>query len=88
MVRRCHGRAAPSARAQALPLATQPRQPLDRTAAKWDSADGRWQLRAGVRNLTDEVYKTDGQEFSSVGNIQTAYYGAPRNVRVGVDVRF
>ena len=45
----------------------------------WDSSDGRWQLRAGVRNLTDEVYKIDGQEFSSIGGIQTAYYGAPRN---------
>ena len=45
----------------------------------WDSADAKWQARAGVRNLTDEVYKTDGQEFSSVGNIQTAYYGMPRN---------
>lgn len=45
----------------------------------YDSPDGRWQLRAGVRNLTDEVYKTDAQEFSSVANIQTAYYGSPRN---------
>ncbi len=45
----------------------------------FDSVDGHWQLRAGVRNLGDKVYKTDGQEFSSVGNIQTAYYGAPRN---------
>jgi iron complex outermembrane recepter protein len=30
------------------------------------------------RNLSDEVYRTDAQEFSSVGNIRTAYYGAPR----------
>jgi iron complex outermembrane receptor protein len=30
------------------------------------------------RNLGDEVYKTEGQEFSSVGNIRTAYYGAPQ----------
>ena len=30
------------------------------------------------RNLSDEVYKTDGQEFSSVDNIRTVYYGAPR----------
>ena len=30
------------------------------------------------RNLSDEVYKTEGQEFSSVGNIRTVYYGAPR----------
>ena len=45
----------------------------------FDTADGHWQVRAGVRNLTDKTYKTDGQEFSSVGNIQTAYFGWPRN---------
>lgn len=45
----------------------------------FDSADGHWQFRTGVRNLGDKVYKTDGQEFSSVGNIRTAYYGMPRN---------
>src|SRR3546814_2255134 len=45
----------------------------------WDSPQYSWQVRAGVRNLTDENYKTEGQEFASVGNIQTAYYGLPRN---------
>ncbi len=50
----------------------------------WDSPEGSWQVRAGVKNLTDKVYKTDGQEFSSVGNIQTAYYGWPRHFYVAV----
>jgi iron complex outermembrane receptor protein len=54
----------------------------------YDSPDSKWQVRAGVRNLTDEVYKTDGQEFSSVGNIQTAYYGWPRNYYVAVRYSF
>jgi len=54
----------------------------------WDSVDGRWQLRAGVRNLTDEVYKTDGQEFSSIGGIQTAYFGMPRNYYASVRYNF
>lgn len=45
----------------------------------WDSPQYAWQIRAGVRNLTDELYKTEGQEFSSVANIQTAYYAPPRN---------
>ena len=54
----------------------------------YDSADGHWQLRSGVRNLGDRVYKTDGQEFSSVGNIQTAYYGAPRNWYVSARYNF
>lgn len=45
----------------------------------FDSPSGDWEFRAGVRNLGNKVYKTDAQEFSSVGNIQTAYYGKPRN---------
>ncbi|MEZ6023128.1 MAG: TonB-dependent receptor [Hyphomonadaceae bacterium] len=40
------------------------------------------------RNLSDEVYKTDGQEFSSVGNIRTVYYGAPRTVNVVFTARY
>lgn len=54
----------------------------------FDSADGHWQIRAGVRNLTDKVYKTDGQEFSSVGNIQTAYFGWPRNYYISARYSF
>lgn len=54
----------------------------------WDSPEGRWQLRSGVRNLTDKVYKVDGQEFSSVGNIQTAYYGWPRHWYVAARYSF
>jgi iron complex outermembrane recepter protein len=41
-----------------------------------------------VRNLGDKVYKTDGQEFSSVGNIRTAYYGMPRNWYANVRYNF
>jgi len=54
----------------------------------WDSLDYSWQVRAGVRNLTDEVYMIEGQEFSSVANIQTAYYGLPRNWYVSVRYNF
>ena len=54
----------------------------------YDTPGGSWQLRAGVRNLTDELYKTDAQEFSSVGNIQTAYYGMPRNYYVSARWNF
>jgi iron complex outermembrane receptor protein len=54
----------------------------------YDSPDSKWQVRAGVRNATDEVYKVDGQEFSSVGNIQTAYYGWPRNYYASVRYSF
>ncbi len=56
--------------------------------AIWDSADGAWQGRLGVRNLTDKLYKTDAQEFSSVANVQTAYYGWPRQVYAAVRFNF
>lgn len=45
-------------------------------------------VRGMVKNVTDSLYKTDGQEFSSVGNIQTVYYGDPRTWQVTVGVRF
>lgn len=54
----------------------------------WDSPTLKWQVRAGVRNLTDVTYKTDGQEFTSVGNIQTAYFGWPRNYYVSLRYNF
>jgi iron complex outermembrane recepter protein len=54
----------------------------------WDSPQYAWQVRAGVRNLTDKSYMIDGQEFASVGNIQTAYYGLPRNWYVSVRYNF
>jgi len=45
-------------------------------------------LRGMVKNVGDALYKTDGQEFSSVGNIQTVYYGDPRTWNLTVGVRF
>jgi iron complex outermembrane recepter protein len=54
----------------------------------YDTANERWQVRAGVRNLSDRLYKTDAQEFSSVGNIQTAYYGWPRQYYAAVRYSF
>ena len=56
--------------------------------AVWDSPEFAWQVRAGVRNLTDELYRTEGQEFSSVGNIQTVYFGMPRNAYLSVRYNF
>ncbi|MFO6447929.1 TonB-dependent receptor [Erythrobacter sp. NE805] len=52
---------------------------------RYDDAARKWYVQGGVKNLTKTLYKTDGQEFSSVGNIQTVYFGDPRtwNVMVG-----
>jgi len=49
---------------------------------------GNFYLRGMVKNVGDALYKTDGQEFSSVGNIQTVYYGDPRTWQLTVGVRF
>jgi len=49
---------------------------------------GQFYLRAMVKNVGNTLYKTDGQEFSSVGNIQTVYYGDPRTWNVTVGVKF
>jgi len=34
------------------------------------------------------LYKTDGQEFSSIGNIRTVYFGAPRTVTLRLTARY
>ncbi len=56
--------------------------------ASWVSDGGNWTISGGVKNLTDEVYRVEGQEFRSVGGIQTAYYGYPRTYTIGVDYSF
>jgi iron complex outermembrane receptor protein len=54
----------------------------------WTLGEGRFSVGLNGRNLSDEVYRTDGQEFSSVGNIRTAYYGAPRTYSLVLTGRF
>lgn len=54
----------------------------------WESVDGRYTAGVYGRNLSDEVYKTDAQEFSSVAGIRTAYYGAPRSVSLTLTARY
>lgn len=54
----------------------------------WTAASGRYSIGAYGQNLSDEVYKTDAQEFSSIGNIRTAYYGAPQTWMVKLTARY
>jgi len=54
----------------------------------WISQDDRWTVMAGIKNATDEVYKVEGQEFRSVGNIQTAYYGYPKTYMLSVEFKY
>ena len=48
----------------------------------------RFYVRGMIKNVTGELYKTDGQEFSSVANIQTVYFGDPRTWQLTVGARF
>jgi len=54
----------------------------------YETADKHWALGLYGNNLSDRAYKTDAQEFSSVGGIRTVYYGAPRTVTVRLTARY
>ncbi|MDO9247692.1 MAG: TonB-dependent receptor [Phenylobacterium sp.] len=54
----------------------------------WESSQRRVSAGLYGKNLADEVYKTDAQEFSSVGGIRTAYFGAPRTVMATVTLKY
>jgi len=70
------------------PGLTEPGYWLANALVRYDAGSGRWYGQAGVKNMFDRLYRTDGQEFSSVGNIQTVYYGDPRTFSVMVGFRF
>jgi iron complex outermembrane recepter protein len=70
------------------PGLTEPGYWLLNAYVQYDAPGGHWYVRGGVKNLTKTVYLTDAQEFSSVGNIQTAYYGDPRTWTGTVGFRF
>jgi iron complex outermembrane receptor protein len=54
----------------------------------YETQDRRYSIGVYANNLFDETYKTDGQEFSSIGSIRTVYYGAPRTFFVRAGVHF
>jgi iron complex outermembrane recepter protein len=54
----------------------------------WTSANGQYTVALIGRNLTDEVYRTDAQEFSNVAGIRTAYYGQPTTYQVNLGINF
>ena len=56
--------------------------------ATYNFSSPQWSVTVGIKNIADEVYKVDAQEFSSVGNIQTAYYGDPRTWYTTLNYRF
>jgi len=54
----------------------------------WEDSSKKYSVGVYGYNLTKKAYKTDAQEFSSVGNIRTVYYGAPRTVTLRLTARY
>ncbi len=54
----------------------------------WDSPGKHYAIGLYGNNLAGKKYKTDAQEFSSVGNIRTVYYGAPQTVTLRLTARY
>jgi iron complex outermembrane receptor protein len=54
----------------------------------YESEGRRWNIGLYANNVFDQLYKTDGQDFSNIGSIRTVYYGAPRTLMVRAGVRF
>ena len=54
----------------------------------WEDASKRFSVGLYGYNLSDKSYKTDGQDFSSIGSIRTVYYGAPRTFTLRLTARY
>ena len=54
----------------------------------WENESKKLAIGVYGNNLTKRAYKTDAQEFSSVGNIRTVYYGAPRTITLRLTARY
>jgi iron complex outermembrane receptor protein len=54
----------------------------------YETENKHWALGLYGNNLSERAYKTDAQEFSSVGGIRTVYYGAPRTVTLRLTARY
>ena len=54
----------------------------------WEDASKWFAVGLYGYNLSNRLYKTDAQEFSSIGNIRTVYFGAPRTFTLRATVRY
>lgn len=54
----------------------------------WESDSKAFNIGIYGQNLSDKNYKTDGQDFSSIGSVRTVYYGAPRTFTVRLSTNF
>ena len=54
----------------------------------WENTSKQFAVGLYGNNLFDQRYKTDGQDFSSIGSIRTVYYGNPRTVTLRLTARY
>jgi len=52
------------------------------------TADGTWQLRAGVKNLTNRAVRTQGFNLADFPGVQVNFFGAPRTYDLRLSYRF
>ena len=53
-----------------------------------ETADRRWQLRAGVRNLTNQAVRTQGFNLADFPGVQLSFFAAPRTYDLRMIYRF
>ena len=73
---------------QRYPGMFQPSYWVDDAQLVWDSADGRYSLGLYAKNITNQVYRTDAENFATVGGIMTDYYGDPRTYNITFRYRY
>ena len=54
----------------------------------WEDPAKHFSVGLYGNNLAHKSYKTDGQDFSSIGSIRTVYYGAPRTFTLRLTARY
>ena len=54
----------------------------------WENESKQFAVGIYANNLTDKAYKTEGQDFSSIGSVRTVYYGAPRTYTLRLTARY
>jgi iron complex outermembrane receptor protein len=65
----CASSTSNSSRSTGFPGLTEPGYPVAYAFVQYGAGTGDCYMRGSVKNLTDSLYRTDGLEFSSVGNI-------------------
>jgi iron complex outermembrane receptor protein len=61
---------------------------VDDAQLVWSSMDNRYSLGLYAKNLGNVVYRTDAENFYTVGGILTAYYGDPQTYNVTFRYRY